>query len=304
MKHIISSLLLLIALGAAAETDGDGARTVYNDDAKALLGDWFGIDLRYPTEVGQEPMEADTLGRRYRVQFNADDGALVTGTLGMPSETDGPVPLALAMHPMGADERIWWNSDAPVFGGRLVDELRKRGFAVLTLDARLHGLRRVENVGPREMIGFARGNNPTPYVRMIVDTVRDYRIALHWADTHPELDTDRLFVLGYSMGAQMSLLLASVEPRVRSVLTMVPPYVDRALSPVAPRNHVARIDQARVLMLLARNDPYSSPVQNRQVFEALATPHKQMQFFASEHVLPEAYLQPALAFIADSEGVR
>ncbi len=249
-------------------------------------------------------MEADPLGRRYRVQFNADDGSLVTGTLGMPSETDGPVPLALAMHPMGVDEQIWWNSDNPIFGGRLVDELRKRGFAVLTLDARLHGSRRAENVGPREMIGLARGDNPTPYVRMIVDSVRDYRIALRWADAHPELDTDHLFVLGYSMGAQMSLLLASVEPRVRSVLAMVPPYVDRADSPVAPRNHVARIDQARVLMLVARNDPYSSPAQNRQVFDSLATPHKQMRFFASEHVLPEAYLQPALAFIVDSEGVR
>lgn len=300
MKCIICSLLLLLSLDVAAE----GARTVRVDDSGALLGSLFSIDLRHPAQVEQEWIQSDTLGPRYRVRFRADDGSEVVGTLGMPLEGDGAVPLALAMHPMGVDEEIWWSSDNLIFGGLLVDELRKQGFAVLTLDARLHGQRRVDNLGPREILGFAHGDNPTPYVRMIADSVRDYRLALRWADAHPELDTDHLFVLGYSMGAQMSLLLASVEPRVKSVLAMVPPYVDRALSPVAPRNHVARIRQGRVLILAANNDPHSSPEQNRQVFDALATPHKQIQFFASEHVLPEAYVQSALVFIAASEEVQ
>ena len=139
---------------------------------------------------------------------------------------------------------------------------------------------------------------------MIANSVRDYRLALLWADRQADLDATTVFAAGYSMGAQMALLLAAMEPRVSSVLAMVPPYVDRERSPVAPRNHVAGIETASVALLVARNDPYSSMPQSRQVYDQIASPHKSIQFFDSEHVLPPAYLPVAMAFIDRRVGGR
>lgn len=294
--RIVIALLFVTFAGFA-----NGSSPILHDDPSALLPAWFAIDTRFPADVEKKLVSEDDRGSIYHITFIADDSATVTGTLAMPRRSAEACPLALVMHPMGADSSLWVSADNPIAAGRMVDGLRDAGYAVLALDARLHGPRNVEGIGPREIIGFARGDNPTPYVRMIADSVRDYRLALQWAGSQSNLRTDEILVAGYSMGAQMSLLLASVEPHVSTVLTMVPPYVGQPRSPVAPRNHVGRITDARVLMMVARNDPYSTPEQNQQVFDALATSEKQLIWYESGHVLPLDYLEPAIAFVSELE---
>ena len=139
---------------------------------------------------------------------------------------------------------------------------------------------------------------------MIIGTVRDYRLALRWAATQEDLQSTSVLATGYSMGAQMSLLLAAYEPAVDAVLVMVPPYVGRPHSPVAPRHHVARIAAADVLLLAARQDPYSSVEETQQVFDAIATRRKAVRFFDSKHVLPADYLSAALRFIEQRAADR
>jgi len=99
------------------------------------------------------------------------------------------------------------------------------------------------------------------------------------------------------MGAQMSLLLASYEPKVKAVLAMVPPYVDQPDSPVAPREHTARINHASVLLLAAKNDPHTSMVQNQHLFETITSKKKNVVYFDSGHVLPDTYINEALSYI-------
>jgi dienelactone hydrolase len=297
--------LCLLFLIISPTVHADTLSPVLGGDARIVLADLLSVDTRFPGDATRTETGDDGLGRRFRLEFESDDGARVNGMLAMPADDSAPVRLAIALHPMGMDQSIWWSKENPIFGSRVTEHLRRQGFAVLTLDARLHGERKVENLGPREIIGFAHGDNPRPYARMIADSVRDYRLALRWADRQADLDTGSVFVLGYSMGAQMSLLLASVEPRVTSVLAMVPPYVESPLSTVAPRQHVGRIESAEVRLLVARNDPYSTVDQNQQLFDAIASPAKDIRFFDSKHVLPEAYLTDALAFIdAQTTGAR
>ncbi|MEL7451284.1 MAG: alpha/beta fold hydrolase, partial [Pseudomonadota bacterium] len=285
--------LLLTAISVKAQD----VSPVLDRESRELLDEWLSIDLRFPVDAARTSMEADATGQRYRVEFTSDDGQRVNGVLAMPADVNGPVPLALALHPMGTDLTIWARDDTPLFGDDISTHLRSYGYAVLALDARLHGERKLDGIGPREIIALAHGENPRPYHQMIANSVRDYRLALRWADEQPDLDTSAVFATGYSMGAQMTLLLASVEPRISSVLVMVPPYVERERSPVAPRNHVDGIERAAVTFLAARNDPYSSMPQTRQVFDAIASTDKHIQFFDSKHVLPPAFLAAATGFI-------
>ncbi len=297
----ILALLLAFSPAGAESTE---LQPVASADARWPLTELLRIDTRYPQDAARSAIEPDDFGERYRVAFLADDGSRVNGVLAMPGDGHRPARLAIALHPMGSDQSIWWRAGKPLFGGEITQRLRQRGYAVLALDARWHGERRVDGLGPRDLLAFAHGDNPRPYHQVIADSVRDYRLALRWAEQRPELDTRGVFVVGYSMGAQMSLLLAATEPRVASVLAMVPPYVDRRHSPVAPRNHVGAITGASVLLIAARQDPHSSRAQTEQVFAAVASPAKELRWHDSGHLLPESYVTAALSYVDASSGVE
>ncbi|MGB0513571.1 MAG: alpha/beta hydrolase [Wenzhouxiangellaceae bacterium] len=304
--RLLSILLFLTALTApnqsfSSESPATDLRPVLNSDATGyLLGQWFALDPTVSTQVERIELASDEIGRRYRLEFDGEDGQRVNGFLAMPAVTstrDAP-RVAFALHPMGTDHAIWLDRDNPIQAGLLTETLRRNGFAVLGLDARNHGERRREHLGFRTILEYAHGDHPRPYDAMISNTLRDYRQLLHWVRTQGDLRVDGWFAMGYSMGAQMSLILAALEPGAGAVLAMVPPYVDRMYSPSAPRNHIGEITQASVMLMAGRDDPYSSADQTRQVFDALGTEHKQLIWFDSEHLLPESYIQKAVDFIA------
>ena len=95
----------------------------------------------------------------------------------------------------------------------------------------------------------------------------------------------------------MSLLLASFEPSVNAVVAMVRPYVKSATSPVAPRSHVDKISDAKVLWLAGTKDRHSDKKQTQETFDQIASSDKLLTWFDAGHRLPAEYLKTALSFI-------
>ncbi len=277
---------------------------LFEGQAQSVLAEWFSIDPQHDINMQQQAMEPDAIGQRFSLNFVSDDQQPVNGVLNLPQYYDlakqAPFKLALLLHPMGSDHSVWFSQDNPIKAGRISEKLRQQGYAVLALDARRHGQRKVADMGLKELIGRAHSPHRRLYDDMIIGTVRDYRLALSWVTATWNLSGQDVAVVGYSMGAQMSLLLASYEPSITHVLSMVPPYVDQPGSPVAPRHHVSRITDAKLLYLVAQQDPYSSLAQNQQVFDLIGSPHKTVHYFDSGHVLPATYLQVVMQFIVNS----
>ena len=194
---------------------------------------------------------------------------------------------------MGVGQQFWWQEN-PLKTHHLTIRLRQQGYTVISLDARRHGERGDKKFGPRELIKRAHSAEPRLYIETIIGSVRDYRIALNWARS--EFNPDEILLMGYSMGAQMSLLLASLEPSVDSVLAMVPPYVGSPTSPVAPRVHVDKINTAKVLWLAGNDDPHSKQEQTQETFDLIASPDKTLTWYDAGHRLPPEYLEAALTF--------
>ena len=293
----IFSVLAAVLVGLSSTVYSGSPQPILPGDAQQVLEQWFEIDQRQDIRVNRSSMARDAIGPRFRIEFQADDGQRVNGILAMPDSGIQRPRLALALHPMGSDQAIWWVSGAPLFGGELTQHLRHQGYAVIALDARHHGERSQAGLHARAILDRAHSENPALYNHMIVDSVRDYRQLLLWANAQEDLDTRSVLLLGYSMGAQTSLLLASSEPMVSAVLAMVPPYVDQPHSPVAPRQHVARIENAAVLLMAGEQDPYSSKAQTQHLFEQIESARKELLFFDSGHLLPDNYIEPALVFI-------
>ncbi len=104
-----------------------------------------------------------------------------------------PVPAVLAMHGWGANAGLM---------GPVVPPLRAAGFATLLLDARCHGHSDDEDFSslPR----FAE----------------DIAAGLAWLRQQPEIDPDRVALLGHSVGAGAAILHAAKQQDVRAVVSL------------------------------------------------------------------------------------
>ncbi|MCF6300706.1 MAG: alpha/beta fold hydrolase [Proteobacteria bacterium] len=275
--------------------------SVFDEQAQAVLSEWFSVDPKHSINMQQQLIEADELGKRFSLNFTSDDQQAVNGILAMPEGYDASknpaFKLALLMHPMGSDYMLWFSQDNPIKAGSISTKLRKQGYAVLALDARRHGERKINDMSLKGLLERAHSQHRRLYNDMIIGTVRDYRLALAWAKSKWGLSGVEITVVGYSMGAQMSLLLASYEPSITHVISMVPPYIDQPGSPVAPRHHVSRIIDAKLLFLAAKQDIYSTEGQNQYVFELIGSKQKVIRYFDSGHRLPEIYLQTGMRFV-------
>lgn len=261
---------------------------------QAYLSHWFSYDSAEAINLTLTPLQEDMIGARADIRFTSDDGQTVNGVIAFPKDKNSSSKLALALHPMGIDQQFWWSEKSPLAAHKMTIHLREQGYTVISLDARQHGERARESFGPRELLKRAHSAEPRIYIDTIVGSVRDYRIVLNWANN--EFNPNDVLVMGYSMGAQMSLLLASYEPSINTVVAMVPPYVGSPTSPVAPRIHVKRITDAKVLWLAGNNDPYSDRNQTQTTFDQITSTDKTLTWFDAGHRLPPEFLDSALSF--------
>jgi dienelactone hydrolase len=243
--------------------------------------------------------------------FASFDGAPVVGRVVYPADpatlaTAGSrVPVVLAMHAMGRTQQRWWHAELrgrPTIESThlLAERALQSGYAVLALDARSHGARKdsVQPLNARKLLNDLHvWGAREPYERLVVQSVKDYRVLLDWVAKQPEIDAGRVRAAGYSMGAQMALLLAAMDSRVRSVAAMVPPHVDAKVAAVSPFTVASRLGEAEVWLLTADDDEHASVAENAELFAALPGKRKHHLTFEGGHVLPHGYvarLQPWL----------
>ncbi len=291
-----SEFLLFLALAGVLTHAHALDEAVTSSDAIELsyLSHWFTVDSAETNNLVLTPIKGVKETDFVQLTFTSDDGHKVNGILAHPTGLAGVNKIALAIHPMGSDQYFWWRETSPLSGHKLTASLREQGYTVISLDARRHGESSTPRFGPRELLKRAHSDEPRLYIETIIGTVRDYRTVLTWAKR--EFQADEVLALGYSMGAQISLLLASYEPSVNSLLVMVPPYVSAPTSPVAPRAHVKRISKANVLWLAGTNDPHSNRQQTEATFNKISSANKHLTWFESGHRLPEEFVRTALAF--------
>lgn len=152
--------------------------------------------LRAPRLMhSHRPLELLGCSRPAReVQVTGTGGKRLFGWLVLPPQpTAEAVPAVLVMH--------GWGSNAAVMAS-VVPPLHAAGFAVLLLDARCHG--RSDDEAFTSMPRFAE----------------DIAAGLAWLAAQLEVDSQRLALLGHSVGAAAALLYAAQHREVRAVVSL------------------------------------------------------------------------------------
>ncbi|MER3397427.1 MAG: acetylxylan esterase [Chloroflexota bacterium] len=134
---------------------------------------------------------------RRDVEFNAE-GVTLRGWFYYPDGATGPVPTVIMAHGFSAVKEMYLDRYAEAFSAA--------GLGVLVFDNRNFGASDGE---PRQEID--------PWVQ-----VRDYRHAITFARTLPEVDRDRIGVWGSSYSGGHVLVLGAIDRRVKCVVSQVP----------------------------------------------------------------------------------
>jgi dienelactone hydrolase len=188
-----------------AASDGFGRRRAAAGGPRAIIlwQRWSGVPLQATVRSREE---RDGLVRE-RLTYVSAPGQGVPTLVIRPSGAAGRLPAVVLLHGLGGSKegmRSW------------MEELARRGYLTLAIDARRHGER-----GPglqAAMIRAYRTRRGHPYV---FDTVADLFRALDYLQTRPDVDADRIGMMGVSMGGQETWITAALDPRVRVAVPII-----------------------------------------------------------------------------------
>jgi hypothetical protein len=188
------------------------------------------------------------------------------GTLTMPLNAPRPVPAVVTITGSGQQDR---DEYIPVAGGyrpfrQVADTLGRRGIAVLRLDDR--------------MVGASGGPLGTS-----ADYADDIRAALAWLRDRPEIDGDRLALVGHSEGGLIAPMVAASEPRLQGAVLMAGPSQTGA--DILAFQQRQAIDGDGSIAVASRDSAYRAA---SRLTDSLATTNPWLAFFLQHDPLGTA----------------
>ena len=160
--------------------------------------------------------------RRVPVQF----GDYLSGDLYVPAEVRGRPPVVIWLHPLCYPKGYRGHYAGDGTAEPIFIQLARRGVACFGFD--MVGFGRRIREGTSFYARFPRWSKlgrMVADVQAAVDFVRrgdgrfDYSVSPDYTAPIPDLDTDRLFCLGYSIGGMVALYAAALDARIAGVAT-------------------------------------------------------------------------------------
>lgn len=184
-----------------------------------VMGRWLDVLGALPAAVEPTYQVTDeateTTHRRMRIEYPTGDGDRVPAFLLVPPG-DGPFPAVVALHPTAeagkADVATRDGRDGRRYGVELVE----RGYVVLAPDTITAGERIDAGEKPYRTASFVASR---PEVSPIGKILADHRQAVSVLGSLPYVDASRIGAIGHSLGGYNAWFLASVDERVRAVVS-------------------------------------------------------------------------------------
>ena len=300
------ALALFASVTCLGEETAPAATPLSRDALDALL-QFYQYDTSLPLDARVAEKSAVAGNPRDKFVFTSQAGDRVPGLLVFPKAAKLPVPCVLLLHGMGGSKDAWWKPEN--FSGNIAPRLVEAGFAVMMLDGPYSGERThlsdYDNpntfMSPQRML-------PIRLRDMILRTAVDYRRALDYLATRPEIDQNRIGAVGYSMGGVTLNNLMVVEPRLKAAVVCVAPPFSRkmrlasgpllvGLEAVAPGNFAPLLEGRPILYLMGTADMYYTKQEAEEMVASIPGTAKQLKFFDSGHQLPPAYVDDAIAWM-------
>lgn len=171
------------------------------------------------------------------IALRTPDGTTLSAVWHAPAR---PAPAVLLVHMLTRSHADWEQT---------ASALNVAGFGVLALDLRGHGA--------------SEGSSGA-----LASMPQDVQAGLDWLKTRPDVQAGRLGIAGASLGATLAVLVAAVDPAVRSVALLSPSAEYRGLRCEAAMRKYAERSGATMLVA-STGDPYA--LRSAHHFETMGT---------------------------------
>lgn len=206
MRHALAALLLSVPLLPAA----DPGRPAIRKKMERAMGPLPGADRKVPLDVkqlGEEKLDGYV---RRKITFAAEKGDRVPAYLLIPTGKDGKRPAALCLH-----QTIAIGKGEPVgLGGspnlHYALHLVKRGYVCLAPDYPSFGDYKYDFAA-----AFKRGDYASGSMKAIWNNMR----AVDLLQALPEVDGERIGVIGHSLGGHNSMFTAAFDERLKVIVS-------------------------------------------------------------------------------------
>ena len=301
MRKSFAAVLLIaftITFSASAQEKKSYPMIPVDDESFEVIRQCYEYDRGMPLDA--RVVETSKLGNctREKIVFTGIRDSRVPGYLAIPKTGKPPYPCIILLHGHTGNKGEWWQDDSFYKGGLVTKAFLPAGYAVLALDAQYHGERAAFN-DYESPGGLHRRKWYSRSIEMIVQSVVEYRKAIDYLETRPEIDESRIGVHGYSMGGMMAFLLTGVESRVKTTVSCVtwnwsvdtPKY-----TLIAPQNFARAIGDRPFLMMMGRKDPLLPAEAAERLYGLVKKPTTHFIFYDSGHRLPVEYIDEALSW--------
>jgi pimeloyl-ACP methyl ester carboxylesterase len=159
------------------------------------------VNFQLPITVGAASTAATDPGP----ELQSFDLVKLKASFELPQGVPAPIPAVLFLHGFGENRKVW-------------DDFRKqfleRGWAVMSLDLRGHGDSITKN---QRLIQASAAWRSSPR-----EFPLDVGPALDWLKRHPRLNSSRIVIVGYDIGANLALIASGKFREVRTVVAVNP----------------------------------------------------------------------------------
>ena len=207
------------------------------------------------------------------------------------ADSNAPVPLVYLIHGLGASGRIWYR-DPFTHGGELAAMLLDRGYAIAFFDLPYHGAHQIS--APDRNTAIFSDNHYDEFVR---EVTREMLLYQSYLESAAGFDVGPEYVVGYSLGAALALVVAD-DLGLDAIVAAVPPLLSRVNGDSTPWSD--RSEPATpVLMLGAIQDESVGDRSYYQEYLAdIPSVDTSLIWFESGHSLPADWLDSAAEWLA------
>jgi len=227
--------------------------------------------------------------RRQELSFEARPGEAVPTLITLPSDAEGPHPAIVFVHGSGQSKGFIEEISTP---------FNEAGFAMVSYDQHMRGTRRVDG-NLRQALAWRE---------RAWKTVADTRRLIDYLETRPDIDADRIYLVGASWGAITGSTVVAQDKRIKAavlvvgggdintmlaaplikdnipgpVLALARPVVRYLMSAADPVNYAHLATPTPVLMQCGEDDQLVSPEAGEALFAALSEP-KELRWYPIDH---------------------
>jgi len=283
---------LLIALVAAAGLAVGGMALLEVVKVHSDNHFYDDYDPKAPLHATIRGEETRPAYRRLDFTFEGMPGIPVPTLMAMPIKGRPPFPALIFLHGIGQSKG---------FLDRIAEPFVKEGYVILCFDQYMQGEREINRANPFEMALAFR--------RRAALTVNETRRLVDYLESRPDIDKDRIFLLGASYGAITGSTAAAFDKRFKAALLcygggdpakLVDSVVVRNVAgPIGvipikavakwylgvsdPCNYVAQISPRPVFFQNGKNDTVVPPSSSEALIAAAKEP-KDVIWYDSDHV--------------------